>query len=189
MQFRKGHHRFAFVFPRLGIAIKLPFVRLLAVICDITNRIIRDQLWSMLREVTYSVDQVGYKNCLLGGIFANWREFLFYRKTRNSLLQPTYFSFLGLLNIQKSGKPCLLQAVDLWCQLYELTNAKVFDSSHHFANPDNFCFDRGGLKMVDYGSNRTHRVIVEYGAKIVAQFDPSYSWEEKKRARAVQRKQ
>jgi hypothetical protein len=128
----------------------------------------------------------GYKNWLFGGIMANWREFVFFHKTKHPFLLPTRFSFFGLFNIQTAGEPCLIKYVDLWCQLYELTDGKVFADSHHFENPNNFCFNGGVLRMLDYGSKRTHKVIADFGEKILKSFDPKYDWEEKKKAKVAQ---
>lgn len=36
---------------------------------------------------------------MFGGFMANWSEFIFFVKTRNKFLLPTYFSFFGLINI------------------------------------------------------------------------------------------
>lgn len=188
MKFKKGHYRFVFVFPSLGIAIKFPIIRLWCLVKNIVYLTVRMRWESLWREMSSSIDfDFGLKGLLFRGIVDNWREFLFFRKTRNIFLQPTYFSFFGLLNIQKTSEPCMLNYVDLWCQLYELTGGKVFDDSHHFENPDNFCFANGKLMILDYGSKGTHGVINEFGAKIFESFDPAFSWEEKKKALAAQK--
>jgi hypothetical protein len=186
MKFKKGRNRFVFVFPSLGIAIKLPIVHLLQSIVLLVKAIKRLHFKFIWYELAIPVSYpMGYKNRLFGGIVDNWSEFAFFCKTRNPFLQPTYFSFLGLINIQRVGKPCLLDATDFWCQLYGLTDGKVFDDCHHFENPDNFCFDKGKLKILDYGSKATHAVIVEFGIKIIESFDVSFDWDEAKRAGAT----
>lgn len=190
MKFKKGRYRFVFVFPSLGIAIKLPFIRLIGIIGRIVSHMIHLRFRLIHREMIVSVYNSGisgYRSYLFGGIITNWEEFMFFRKTKNPFLLPTYFSFFGFFNIQKAGEPCKLKYVDLWCQLYELTNGRVWDSSHHFENPDNFCFDKGKIKIVDYGDGKTHRVIIEYGTKIQESFDPNFDWEEKKKARVAQK--
>ena len=50
---------------------------------------------------------------LLGPILHNLREYLFYREYKMSITAPTYFSLFGLLNIQKTVKPCTIQGIDL----------------------------------------------------------------------------
>lgn len=190
MKFRHGRYRFVFAFPLLGIAIKFPVIRLFSVAWNIIKHLAHLRVKYVWHEAMIEVDcYYGYRNWLFGGIVANWREFVFFRKTKHSFLQPTYFSLFGLFNIQKVAEPCQLQAVDLWCQLYELTNGKVFADSHHFENPDNFCLAGGVLRILDYGSKRTHGVITEFGDKILNSFDPKFDWEEKKKAIAAQRQQ
>ena len=116
------------------------------------------------------------KRCLLAGLINNWQEFRFYKKSKLLILMPTYFSFFGLFNIQKAGQPISIKSVDLWCQLYDLTNGKVFEDSHTLANPTNFCIERGRLKIIDYGE-KVNAVLIEYGDKIFNEFDFSYDWE------------
>lgn len=119
------------------------------------------------------------KRYLFKGIVNNWREFRFYGKTRHPFLQPTCFSVFGLLNIQRAGKVCILKPHDLWCQLYEITGGATIKDIHHFGNPDNFCFQNGNLNILDYGGLKTQEIIKEHGEKIIEQFDPTYSWEER----------
>ena len=90
---------------------------------------------------------------------------------------PTYFSFFGLFNIQKRGKLLDVNRKDLFQQLYDLTNGEVFDDSHAFANPANFCLQNGKLVMIDY-SKKSRNVLIKYGEKIQQEFNLSYSWEE-----------
>lgn len=123
----------------------------------------------------------GFKGLLFGGLDANWGEFLFYWQTRNPFVQPTYFSFFGLFNVQRAGEPCLLKREDLWYQLYQLTRDRDFDNSHHFDNLRNFCFSNGKLRMLDYGSRKSREVIARHGAMIVELFNPAYCWEEEKK--------
>ncbi len=188
MQIKKGQDRIVFIFPLIGIVIKFPIIHFFRVFRR-TYCVLRGdgknkkEKWEWIKEhLTYPIEAYfGFKGLLFRGLVANWREFWFYLKTRHSFLQPTYFSLFGLLNIQRYDEPCRLQNVDLWCQLYEMTNGQVFDDSHHFENPHNFCFHNGKLRMLDYGSRRTWGVISNYGAKIIEHFNPAYSWEEEKK--------
>lgn len=173
-----------FVFPSLGIAIKFPIIRLFSVIGNIAKHTARLKFRYIYLAMALPIDShFGYKDHLLGGIAANWREFCFFCKTKNPFLQPTYFSFLGLANIQKAAELSLSDEVELWSQLYDLTDGKVLlADSHHFENSDNFCFDNGKLKILDYGNRRTHEVITEFGGKIQESFDPKriYNYAESK---------
>jgi len=183
VQIRKGKDRIVFVFPLLRIAVKFPIIHFFIAVKPFFRCDTKGKKWEYLKKyLTWPLEAYGgFRGLLFRGISANWNEFWFYWKTRNSFLQPTYFSLFGLLNIQRCDEPCQLQEVDLWCQLYELTSGKVFGDSHHFANPRNFCFCDRKLRMLDYGSGRSHGVITQYGIKIVELFNPAYCWEEEKK--------
>ena len=188
MIFKKGHHRFVFVFPSLGIAVKLPFIRLLCLVKNVFYLSVRMKWRSLWIGMSFPLEcHFAFRGFLFHGIVDNWREFMFFQRTRNVFLQPTYFSFFGLFNIQKTSEPCTLDYKDLWCQLYEITSGKVYVDGHHFKNPDNFCFANGKLRILDYGSKKIHGVIAEFGAKILESFDPTFDWEKKKRAMSAEK--
>jgi len=178
MYFKKGRHRAVFIFPLLAIAIKIPMMRLFKTTKIVLRRLVHLDFKMMHRETTRSLDCGGYKDMLFGGIVTNWREFVFFRKTKNPFLQPTHFSFFGIFNIQKMGEPCSIDSYDLIHQVCLITNYKVavVDDCHHFSNSENFCLDDGKLKILDYGSRKTHEVIIEYGTKIFELFDPSIDY-------------
>lgn len=186
MQFHKGQNRAVWLLPELGIVVKFPIVYFRPVFAALTTDLWRfgwkgfKAYWDTPLEA-YG----GFRSWLFKGLAANWMEFWLYTKTHNPFLQPTYFSLLGLVNVQRYGNPCPLKHVDLWCQLHELTNGQVWDDGHHFSNTQNFTFDGGVLRMLDYGSSRTRKVVLLYGEKIIQQFDPTYDWDEvcKKKAK------
>ncbi|MDD2680746.1 MAG: hypothetical protein PHE20_01430 [Patescibacteria group bacterium] len=184
MKIKKGNNRIVFTFPFLGIVIKFPIINLFRVFKTVfTGRVegIRNKKL-FKRYFEWSVhDPNSFKYALFRGLLANWSEFRFYRNTKNPFLTPTYFSLLGFVNIQKHGRECQLLQADLWCQLFALTGGKVFDDAHHFSEPHNFCLQKDKLQIFDYGSSRTHKVILEYGEKIVENFNASYCWEEEKK--------
>lgn len=182
MEIRTGETRIVVLLPLLGLAIKFPKIHPFKAFGLFRQLMKRDNRWELLRKYwKFPPRAVGaFKYLLTRGILCNWQEFKFYSQTRNPLLHPTYFSLFGLLNIQAIGQPCGLKDVDLWCQLYELTEGKVFEDSHCFANPRNFCLSSGKLKITDYGSEGSQNVILAYGQKIYDLFDSSYCWEKEK---------
>lgn len=190
MQFKKGADRVVVIFPFLRIAVKFPIIRLWLAI-RLLYRDIKSGKWERLsKDWSWPIEvRGGFKGLLLRGLAANWGEFLFYWQTRNPFVQPTYFSFFGLFNVQRADEPCRLKEDNLWCQLYELTNGQVFDDSHHFAEPRNFCFSNGKLRMLDYGSRKSRGVIARHGAMIVECFNPAYCWEEEKKKLKEKREQ
>lgn len=174
MLFRRGKYRFALVFPFAGIAIKFPLVRFIT-----TGRLLYYYARRGFRDIEESWGvpvSEGSKYYLFTGIMDNWREFRFYRNTRYPFLRPTYFSFLGLLNIQQVGKPVTLNEVDFFYQMVELIGDVGSEDIHHFGNMNNFCFENRRFQILDYGSLLTQKVISEIGVRIFENFDPRYRW-------------
>ncbi len=184
MPIKKGADRVVVLLPALGLVVKLPIIRVVRFLhsfagCFKDRRFVLKRLWMGVETpVSY---HFGFRGMLFKGLHANWCEFWFYWRTRNAFLQPTYFSFFGLLNIQQMGEPCLLDDVDVWSQLSGLTKRDVWKDSHHFANASNFGFWNGKFRMFDYGSKASREVAALHGAYIVEHFDPTYSWEEVKK--------
>ena len=179
MEFHKGQNRWVAVFPKAGVVVKFPIVYLKVVLEALTVDLWRFGWRGFKANWDTPMEAYGgFRSWLFKGLAANWMEFWLYVTTRNPFLQPTYFSLFGLVNVQRYGTPCPLKYVDVWCQLCELTNDQVWDDGHHFSNTQNFTFDGGVLRMLDYGSIKTRKVIRLYGEKIAQQFDPSYDWDE-----------
>lgn len=166
-----GTTRIVACFPRLGIAIKFARIRFRQgfglLIDDFLGR-----ENPLRREWHFLVDHRGSIGSLLfKGIRDNWKEFCFYLQTRHPLLQPTYFSFFGLLNIQRVSLPC---DIDLFVQFYEIIGEAVFEDKHHFSNSRNFARWKDGIRIFDYGSPQTQRIIREFGTRILQNFNPHY---------------
>ena len=176
MKFKKGRNRIVLVLPLLGIAVKLPIVHFFTVTASLAKRIVHldFKIIRILMRVSPDCDGfIGYRNLLFGGTLTNWREFLFFYKTKNPFLQPTYFSLFGLINIQKLGQLCTMEQRTFQSQLRDVTNDGVGWDDHHFINPDNFCFSNGKLRILDYGSKITQETVILYGAKIQSSFNPN----------------
>jgi len=180
MQIKKGQNRIVFVFPKIGIVIKIPIVHFISFTRNVsfwsTSNCSLSEYFRLSRK-----DIGGPRRLLFKAIADNWGEFYFFLKTRHLFVQPTYFSFFGFFNIQKRGEHCNISCTDIWCQLHELTDGMVWKDSHHFAEPKNFCLDKGKLKIVDYGDPEVQEVITKYGMKIFDEFNPEYNCEEEKK--------
>ena len=95
---------------------------------------------------------------LLVGILANINERRFYKKTKNPFVMPTYFSFLGFVNIQKRGRK-----IEFWddsdvfsflCQ-NSANRSQPYADGHALAEIENFVIDDDDhLKLVDYGNRQ-----------------------------------
>ncbi len=187
MQIKKGDDRVVVILPALGIVLKFPFIRFWRFVCSLVRcfknpRLILGRLWrGVSTPIRYPL---GFRGMLFKGLHANWCEFWFYWRTRNPFLQPTYFSLFGFLNVQRIGEPCLMKPEDVWYQLSGMNKSLQRDlrkDNHHFANPRNFCFFRGKIRMLDYGSSGSRAVVALHGSHIVEYFNPAYSWEEEKK--------
>ena len=130
----------------------------------------------------FTTRMASIKRLLFRGLLENWREYRFYRKTRNKLLLPTYFSVFGLVNIQQLASSRPLDESNLWCQLHDLTNRAAWKDNHHFSNPDNFCLVNGKLMVIDYGGLEVQDVLAEYEDAIFNGFDPDYRWEDHRKS-------
>lgn len=172
MYVKKGKDRIVVVIPRLGIVVKLPRIKIYSAL-RITF-FSRGGLVSVIkRNLSYDVWCLsGYRSLFFKSILINWYEFWFYQTTKNPLLQPTYFSLFGLLNIQKIG----LRTFSLGCggmyrylePYLDLRDIQYLEKDgHHFFNSHNFCLTEGGLlRMVDYGDEQTMSVISKVGGKL-----------------------
>ncbi|OGY45726.1 MAG: hypothetical protein A3J65_02075 [Candidatus Buchananbacteria bacterium RIFCSPHIGHO2_02_FULL_45_11b] len=181
MKIAQGKHRFVVAFPRLGIAIKIAKIKPIEALKRFWNVFIRHKgnakekltrlKFELFKMVPRAMPTIGYH--LFYGIYNNWREFIFYQKTKNLFLQPTWFSFIGLFNIQPYGRPTDRSLGDLRHGLYDLTDGQVSLDGHHFDEPSNFTVENNRLKILDYGHQTTQKIITAYGQKIWEEFDPS----------------
>lgn len=173
----KGTSRYVICVPSLKIVIKFPVMHFKDCYHLIFNYgIKRGCLKQLLTNSVYRM--VSIRGQLFRGFVDNWKEFCFYRETKNEFLQPTYFSLLGFINFQKLGSECNLTYIDHWSQIRTITNQEAYCDPHHFSEPRNFCLEDGLLKMLDYGNPKTHEVIAKYGTVIQEKYDINFSWEE-----------
>lgn len=188
MQTKYGTSRLVICLPKLGLVIKLPLAKPIVFVRQVISAIslgrqskdIKKWLkWAVwLGEDTDTVGNIRYT--LLNGTYQNWQEYRIWRRTRSSFLEPTFFSLLGLVNVQKYGEQLTEITVGaLWSQLLELSDKAVWSNGHHFANPENFSFRDGTIRMLDYGGRGVEEVVVQHGENIARQFDLTKkpSWE------------
>lgn len=164
---RKGSCRIVIDFIQLGFVVKLPIVHFVMLAQSLRAFARRKALIRFSRWVAFPLDNNGFwglKRLLFKGIADNWREFYFSIRERHPLVQPTYFSLLGLINVQRRGDPLSTEYREFRRQLEQLAGTEQFYSdSHHLASMDNFVQVDGRIRMVDYGSGKTRKVILERG--------------------------
>lgn len=160
--------RWVFVFPRLGVVVKVP-------------RVYWKKGWKgfvywyksegLKCSLSLTEDELtGCRNLWTKGLRDNWKEFVFFIKYRKPFLQPTFFSLFGLVNIQKYGQIISrkkAREIKLHHQFWVLTEREFLDDSHHFVNSANFCISEDGhLRIVDYGSPATRTILLKWADKL-----------------------
>jgi len=178
MEIKKGKNRIAVLFPSIKIAIKIPKIHLFKAIRLLLHYTLKDRK-NFKNYFSWPIEFMAIaslRSLLLKAIYQNWNEYYFHKKTGNPLLQPTYFSLFGFLNIQKYGKPCDFPESELFWQLLFLTDKNANEDLHHFGERNNFCFQDGKLRMVDYGSCKTRAIITKHGKRIFESFNPNYKF-------------
>jgi len=104
------------------------------------------------------------------GIISNWQEYLFYQKNKLEILVPTYFSFFGLINIQKRGPELEIGGFVFEGYLLKILGDDKDDflcDNHTLSNPKNFCQDKSGkLAIFDYGNSMIHDFLKKHGQTI-----------------------
>lgn len=187
MYIKRGRSRLVICVPRIGIVIKLPRTRLKGFIRHTAwaaKRSVEFRSWTFLGDALRlneeSDSDINIRYTLLNGVYQNWMEYLLWRKTHSRFLEPTYFSFLGLINVQRYGEPLAVSTETLWVQLWRLTERSIAVNPHHFHNPANFSLRKGKIRMVDYGGRNVADIVQKYGEEIAAAFEPNYIYKPRK---------
>ena len=175
-----GSQRTVFVFPGLGVVIKIP----ISIVGLISNYKFRRMPRQSTRSFWWCVRGTGLD--IYKAVQVNWHEFTYYHQSRHPILQPTYFSFFGLLNIQRYGLPFVMQCSEdyqgeMYLQMMALTDDGMRDCGgdpHHFRDPLNFGVEDGKLRIHDYGDPKTQKVLDKFGDVIYEKYDSerNYRW-------------
>lgn len=167
MIFEKGRTRFVIAFPSLRFAVKLPIMHFMVFYHTAKN--IKTYGWGvglMMWKINYLSPQSPIYQ-LFGGYIANWYEWWFWFKNKHPLLHPTWLSFLGILNIQKYGKPLTSKYTRLSEVVDKVTAGTSSRCGHGFEIPMNYTDVDGYLRMIDYGSPCIWPIILQYGEQIM----------------------
>ena len=89
---------------------------------------------------------------ILGGIRANLNERKVYKAFPRAAFAPTYFSFLGLVNVQARGEP--IEPQELPASMLGI-NGVMMD--YYDLKYFNMCKIGGTLCLIDYGGDRLQR--------------------------------
>lgn len=177
----RGSRRIVLALPNYGIAVKFPLLRTKNIwdfwMGDVVGMYkemyasAHPEARALYREAVW----LGFKRCMyqcfFGGLADNWRERHYYKYCDASLrplLQPTYLSLIGLVNLQRLGTPSNDEAV---CRrTCRVIRPDAPRDGHHWDMPTNFDVSAGCLKMLDYGSTATQKIINKHGLALLAEF-------------------
>lgn len=162
-----GTSRIVILIPFMGIAVKLPIIRvnmlLEAIWADVSRYKFKRSWKTITGELEYPFS---LRWCLFTGIVANIEEFRFWKRTRHDFVWATQSSFFGLANIQRLGKRCGYTSKEVWIALHKIAGDDLFEDNHCFAESTNFCIGKDGkLKLLDYGSLGSQKVVLQYGSE------------------------
>ncbi len=95
----------------------------------------------------------------LDGVRENWNEFKCWKELQVNFLVPTYFSLLGLINIQQISRGEEIteeEVTQIWIKIARKTEGDVWKTNYHaIANKENYHrYEAAGLKFLDYGGAR-----------------------------------
>ena len=174
MKIHRGTQRIVVEVPWLGIVLKFPIFRIKIMLKSFVEvfeyRRARKEPVDVEWLAEYFINDFWYQ-----GFIENWNEFMNYLDELHPFLQPTYFSFGGLCNIQKLGAPTDVERSALVVQIQLYTEMHAFDHSHSFFGRSNYCKDSDGkLRMTDYGSDRAYVVIQRFGRRCHEKFSFTY---------------
>jgi hypothetical protein len=168
---KKGSDRVVITFPALGIAVKIARIRIFRAVYLFLKEVFKRR-WSTLKmRFTHPMKTPwSLWGMLFRGLASNWMEFYLYQKTKHPILQPTFLSLAGLVNVEKYNDPCTKET-NPYLELRRIAGIRaMLKDMHHLSNPSNFCIVNGKLRFLDYGSKETRAFIIQYGSKVFEQF-------------------
>jgi hypothetical protein len=162
MHFKRGRDRFVVAFPEAHIVIKFPLIKVYQcwkLLIKILNT--KGGLVEIYTHLTQAISTgIGFPAMLIGGIAANWSEYVFWLKHKHPFVQDTYFSLFGLFSVQRMDMECNLEQREFNFKLSEIiTYSYASYDSHTFSNPKNFSIRNGKLCLHDYASKRAQQVL------------------------------
>lgn len=141
MKIKYGTSRVVVLLPFLGLALKFPRVYTIMMLRNLYFGYIKRRFWKGLFLFLTSKGLGSFSYFMLNGIGSNLSEFWFYLKTRNKFAWPTYFSFFGLVNIQRLGtNPNFWDINQIYFIISNVAGRDVKDG-HTFTESNNYILD------------------------------------------------
>lgn len=92
-------------------------------------------------------------------LITNWNEWMVWTASPECFMAPTFFSFFGIVNIQKRGTPVTQAEVDANHPFRHLLWNESLDFVFDMTQAPNFCKIDGRICIVDYGSKESFRLF------------------------------
>ena len=167
-----GTWRAAIIVPALGIAVKVPKVRIRTIwkrYKDISS--VKALVDEFREDVKYWEHPASVPMCVFGGWLMNLKEAWFSFSTgSNQVVLPTYASLFGLANLMPAGRPHEVTGSKLWNTALSVASWDELDS-HAWSEAGNFVRDQTGrIRLVDYGDRRTQQTILRHREKFELAF-------------------
>ncbi len=136
MHIKKGFNRFVFVFPSLGFVVKFPRIYLWWFLRNFGKCFFKGQWRWIGRQFSFPIEAYGsWKRGIFKGIIDNWREFQFYQRTKHIVIEPTYFSLFGFINVQRYGESEKIALGVMWGSFIQIIGEEaVWRDNHHLIN-------------------------------------------------------
>lgn len=153
------------------LAFKVAKVRLLKAILSLSRMLLTKKWKDLYKNLFIYRPQecMTVPFLLLGGIYANIEEFLFFWQSQHPFLQPTLFSFFGILNIQIAGRQNTQNYWEFFVEIIEGSDqCHPLSIRHTFYNAHNFCRYKNSLKIIDYADKEVQKIIQLHGNKMMA---------------------
>ncbi len=194
-QVSKGQSRVVVAIPSWGIAIKFARIRskvVTAYFQDVSyyTREMYPNPDPAVRALFWETMTLASRRCIrqtFGGIIDNWNERSLYKHTNTLhrlVLQPTYLSVCGLVNIQRYGKPGdVSESESIFYAFYRIAGQALVHDSHHWIKAANFHLTPDGPKLLDYGSEETQKIVSNHGVAFYRDFDIEFGRAEAERYR------
>lgn len=175
MEIKSGSYRTAIIFPRIGLVIKIPRIYLVSYLRSYRYYIKhlgwKHGLLHLLEGLAHGSDIMGsMRHALFKGFLDNWKEWIYYVKTRHPFVVPTICSFFGIFNVQPLVSPFWDDFSRVTRRYMELIDEEEFGDYHHFLVQDNYGFYRGTLRMIDYGYYRTQEFLNQHRRLLSTEF-------------------
>jgi hypothetical protein len=140
-------------------AVKIARIRPVQAFKRLGQYLLRGEVSNKLRKYGPRPLAGGF-NYFFAGVLCNRLEYWLWKQRPQSFMAPTYFSFLGLVNIQARGLPVTPWELDQEHPFPALLREGSPMAAVELAAPVQFCRINGKILVVDYGGQETAELFL-----------------------------